>query len=127
MNPLKAATRVYKLRASWLGDGGEPVPTPQAIARAEVCLACQFNQARLWEGIARTAVSWALGIDHLRAELKLSTGNETGLHVCAKCDCVLRCKVWVPLKHAVLSVDRITDLPDHCWLYKEACSSSPPP
>lgn len=122
MNPLKAATRLYQLRSSWLGDGGDPVPTPQAIERAEVCLGCEFNQARFYENIARSAVSWALGIDHLRAELKLSTGHEIGLHVCSKCDCVLRCKVFVPLKHIVATSD-VTDLPSFCWITTELATS----
>lgn len=128
MNALKAASRLYAVRVSWLGDGGEPVARDVASARAAICLACPNNQPRLWENMARHLVSWALGVDRLRSELKLATGVETGLHVCAACDCVLRCKVWVPNEHVEATTD-LAALPENCWILTEhnAALTTPSP
>lgn len=125
MNPLKAAQRLYALRASWLGDGGAPVPVAQAKARAQTCLACPENDSRWWEGIARHAVQWALKIDAVRATEGLTTGVETGLHVCRACDCILRSKCWVPLKH-VLATTPLDALPSNCWIKTESAPPLPP-
>lgn len=117
MNPFKAAVRAYKLRSSWLGDGGDPMPASLANKRSEICLKCQFNNpARpIWEAIA----SEVSKLMRLKLELNLHVEQEEHLHVCDKCDCYLPLKVWVPIKHISATTDT-NEMPEWCWCRTES-------
>lgn len=118
MNPIAAATRAYKLRSSWLGDGGQPVPAALSSARAAICLICPKNNAHAWENIAGEVMSWALQINRIKDQMQLRATKEDQLHICDACDCVLRFKVWVPLEH-VVETTPIEKLDPKCWILAE--------
>lgn len=118
MNPIAAATRAYKLRSSWLGDGGQPVPVPLANARAAICLHCPLNSSKAWESIAGDVMSWALRVNRFKEQMHLHSDEEKKLHICDACSCVLRLKVWVPLEH-VVETTPLEKLDQKCWILAE--------
>lgn len=104
------------MRASWLGDGGQPVPLAQANARAAICFTCPrhgTNRVK-WEALSSTVA------DQLRLKLGLDlhVDRESELHVCGVCDCYLPLKVWTPLEHILTSSDT-RGLPRECWIITE--------
>lgn len=106
----------------WLGDGLKPVPAHLAAQRAAVCVSCRHNQEPT--GIQRAYELAADGIGALmnsREEMKLSTPHDANLKTCQLCDCVLKLKVFAPIKHIAkrTSADVWKSLPEHCWIKKE--------
>ncbi len=121
IRPLKAAIRFYHLRASWLGDGGQPVPQAQASARAAICCQCPLNNRSrpLWQWIAERASADLRQQVELKASMKLHARDEDLLGVCDGCDCLLSLKVWAPLKQ-VLATTPLEPLHPACWIRVEA-------
>lgn len=108
------------MRASWLGDGGQPVTPQQSHARASVCLPCPYNNANrpAWKFIAEVG-SWELRHQiELKREMKLSTPMDDWIHVCDACGCLLTLKVHAPLKHILATTD-LDALPSYCWIKVE--------
>ena len=119
MNPFKAAHRYWRFRASWLGDGGQPVEQVQAQQRAEVCAVCEQNQPHgLWETLTAPAVAEITGQLAIKDELNLKVDGEDRLHICERCWCYLPLKVYGPLKHILVSTNS-ADMPDNCWIKQE--------
>lgn len=123
MNALKQAQRFYELLKDWLGDGGKPVPKPQAQARANVCLICSMNDAsrRMEEAFKGPAALGARRLIEFKNELQLRVEGEKHLHLCSVCDCVLKLKCHVPLSNIVAStsIETMGKFPKHCWIIKE--------
>lgn len=117
MNALKAATRFYKLRSSWLGDGGEPVSIELAEKRTQICSTCPFNNPSrpIWEALTST-ISKQL---RLKMDMNLHVRGESNVHICDKCGCYLPLKVLVPIKHVIDTTD-MHDLPCWCWCSSES-------
>lgn len=120
MKTLKAAIRYYNLRASWLGDGGQPVPVAQAQQRADTCIACPLNNSdrKVWELFTATASKELHHQINLKAQMELHVKDEDKLHVCDACDCYLGLKVWSPLVH-ILATTPTDNLHADCWVRKE--------
>lgn len=108
------------LMIEWLSESLQPESADIATHRAGICSTCEFNQpGSLFDRMALTPT--ATGIKKLleeRAEMKLSTPHDQKLQMCVKCDCVLKLKVFAPLKHILNHTDKevFDSLPSHCWI-----------
>ena len=125
MNPLRAAISLYRLRAEWLGEGGEPVAISTANERAKVCLQCPQNQPNpILERTLAPVISHLL---RLQDRMRLAGLDARGLHVCNACDCLLRFKVRVPIKHvlATTPLEKLQQEGPRCWILVE-CDLLPP-
>jgi len=109
-----------KVLRDWLGEGGEPVPLPQAQARAAICLKCphNFRGSWLWSMATAKAIDVQMG---QKAELLLTVDGEEDLKICDKCGCQLKLKVHVPFVHIYryLADEALTKYPDSCWQKQE--------
>lgn len=111
------------LMLDWLGDSLKPVEQGLANSRAAVCLNCPFNK-RVGALQSVTIGVVADGVHKLmeeKSEMKLATPDDSQLHTCSLCDCVLTLKVWTPTEHVKKHTDDAlkNSLPDHCWVKKE--------
>lgn len=122
-------TRIHNFlstMANWLLDGGEPVPTEEAIRRSEICKGCEFNRPDGIKGrcpscYARKAVLYLFGyregsgsrVKHHPEKVPMSENPHNGdLTYCGKCGCDLKLKVFVPL--GVIENEGV-DYPEWCW------------
>lgn len=105
----------------WLGDGGLPVPMPQAEARSFICKTCPLNVAPGWwhkfflDPIAK-AIRKTISIKN---QIGLVLSCEEELHMCKACGCAPKLKVHVPIEHI-----KAHHKPEHkydprCWVTKE--------
>lgn len=122
-NLIKNAVTFYRVKTSWLGDGGTPVPLEQAQQRADVCLGCPNNQEKPIYELFAGAVAHDV-IRQLKAKdaMNLRVRREECLHVCSVCLCILKLKVHVPLKY-ILESSSLEGLPHHnprCWIIDES-------
>lgn len=119
---LQQAKQLFRVRATWLGEGGQP--SPQAQRRADICLKCPHNVARPWEetykGVAAVLIRRQL---ELRSKLELKVEGEEGLHMCDLCGCVLALKVHVPLHIARENTPDWERFPANCWIPTEETSN----
>ena len=117
---IKEAIQFYKLRSEWLGEGGHPVSIPNAQTRADVCLKCPMNDATkgLYEVLASSAALLVRRQIELKNRMSLRVDGEKSLHICSGCLCVLKLKVWVPIKFIEQTTD-MTKLHPDCWQLKE--------
>lgn len=115
MNPLKQAQQLYRVRASWLGEGGQP--SPNAQLRANQCLGCPHNQPKgfeeLFKGVVASMVKKQIT---LKEQLQATVDGEDRLHVCSLCGCYLPLKVHVPLHIARENTPDWGSYPGYCWL-----------
>lgn len=119
MSLLNKAIEVYRIRKSWLGDGGEPVPLEQAQRRADTCLRCPNNQEKpIYEIFAGAVAHGVIRQLKTKDEMGLRVQREECLHVCDVCLCVLKLKVHVPLKF-ILASSSLDGLPEFCWQITE--------
>ncbi len=130
-----AATRLGQLDSGqrilrdWLGDGGLPVSTEQAQARADTCTgrlrgtACPHNKSGFKP--VEMAAELIRGQVEKKNELKLHVEGEDTLHTCDICFCKLSLKAWVPLNYIVDNtpkpmLDKFKNqAPTYCWLVNE--------
>lgn len=122
MNPLKSAISLYRLRADWLGEGGVPVESALIEARTQTCLQCPQN---LPNPILERALAPVIAkMLRLQAQMQLAANDVPGLHICNACDCLLRFKVKVPIKH-ILKTTPLEALQKEnpvCWILAERSS-----
>lgn len=112
-----------KILHEWLGEGGKPVATQLANARAAVCMACPFNSKEVYMGLLKLAAATKVKQHlELKREENLTTEFDDGLHLCTECSCVLKLKVFVPFEHirAYTSDKQLNELPSNCWQRREA-------
>lgn len=112
---IKKGIQFFELRRSWLGAGGQPVPSEQAQRRADVCLTCPHNVPKgltelFTEGVALTVKRQI----QMKSQMQMDVTREEELHICDKCLCVLKLKVHAPLKF-ILENGIPDDLPEFCW------------
>lgn len=120
VNPLKPALKYYQMRAAWLGDGGHPVPKEQAQSRANICMRCPKNVRKpFWEFLAVPAIAAVQRQLNLKDDMALKVEGENSLHTCDGCECILKLKVWTPIKHIIDTTD-IDALHADCWIRSEA-------
>lgn len=116
---LKQAQAFFNAWKDWLGEGGRPVPSEQAQARADVCLKCPLNRD---DGMADWLTRTASEVFKLQIELKnrekLRVHGEKRLFVCQGCSCNLRLKVHVPISFIRETTDQ-AGLDPACWILKE--------
>lgn len=119
MKLVNQAINFYRLRASWLGDGGKPVVPDLAQKRADICLTCPNNQEKpIYEMFAGAVAHTVIQQLNLKDEMGLRVRREECLHVCSICICILRLKIHVPLRY--ISESGIPDgLPPFCWQITE--------
>ena len=119
-NRIAQTTNFLAVRKSWFGDGGEPVSTELAQARADVCLKCPMNYKGdwLWNMATQLAIN---AQSRLRKMMNWTVEGEEGLGVCEICGCKERLKIMVPIKHILrhTSPEQLTKYPPHCWIRKE--------
>lgn len=112
-----------KILHEWLGEGGKPVATQLANARAAVCMACPFNSTSAYFDLFKSAAADFI-MQHLAVKHSagLTTEFDDELHICKECSCVLKLKVFVPFEHirAYTSDKQLNELPAHCWQRREA-------
>ena len=112
----------YELRKSWLGEGGRPVAQDHAQERANICLSCPLNQEKgLPEFLTALAALTVRRQIEMKNQSQLRVDGEKRLHICDGCGCVLRLKVWTPMKFITETTEQnvIDSLPDVCWQRKE--------
>lgn len=113
---LTDAKRFYDLTSQWLGAGGRPVAQDVAQSRADVCLKCPMHQARpIYEVLAGVAALTVRRQIELKNALMLRVNGEKSLHVCGACNCILRLKVWSPIKFILENTDT-SNLDKNCWI-----------
>jgi hypothetical protein len=127
----RAVDRVSKdmrgaaILVEWLGQGGKPVATIQAMQRAEVCVKCPYNRPRTTslEAVLANAIQ---AQDGMRHNLSLKLPQDPKLHTCEICGCYLKLKVWVPTKHLISEPKVVSKLPDWCWIVQEKKKANHP-
>lgn len=106
----------------WLGDGGKPVPAPQAEARGSVCVRCPFNAKGDWKTkFTEMAAAGITKVFGMMNDLELKTSHDEKLGVCDVCLCALKSKVWAPLPHILKHMSEKTKaaLWPQCWITNE--------
>ena len=96
---------------NWIKNGCRFVDKTEADRRALICSRCYLN----------TMVSGCAGCKKIVAEV---IGNRTSkydfaLKACGVCKCVLRAKIWFPIKTLDTETEKLQQMyPAHCWLKK---------
>jgi len=101
----------------------EAVPIKIATQRAEVCLACPYNQkTKSLLDIFTTSASEAIrkGLEQLRG-WNLDVPNSDGLSICSICSCPLKLKIFLPITRirSKMSDEVREQLPEWCWIKRE--------
>lgn len=120
---IPEAIQFHKTTSAWLGEGGKPVPQEQAQHRAHVCLQCPLNVKKpLWELFAGAAAMLVHRQIELKNNLDLHVQDEEELNICTACGCILKLKVWQPLKFIEqnLTDEHRRNLDRFCWIFEEA-------
>lgn len=123
---LKKATIGVKVVLAWLGEDCRPVEKLKSESRASVCVDCPSNDPEP-SYISRMGDFLRERLEAAK-EMELSTSVDDNLHRCNICDCPLKTKVHVPLKHIKQETDATiykqleavrtkTGLP--CWIVSE--------
>lgn len=106
-----------RILAEWLGENMEPVAPELSEWRAEQCAICPHNSPR--KGKMERMVAEAIR-EHENAKktAALETPLDAKLNTCSLCNCHLKLKVHVPLKH-IDSIQNKVSFPENCWITKE--------
>lgn len=93
---------------NFLKDGGKFVDVDEAERRASICASCPHNGSM-------AACSTCLDVGRRVATLikGQQTSHHDDLKTCNRCGCMLKAKVWFPLKS--LRNSKSLPLPDECW------------
>lgn len=132
VNVVQRVDQFLRIRHDWFGEGGVPVPTPLAQARADVCLngdpeiqkdgthRCRRHYKGPWIWNMATAMAIAAQT-RLKAILNIRLEGEKNLKVCEVCGCKLQLKVFTPIRHLYrhTTPQQVQAFPDHCWIKKE--------
>lgn len=122
---VKKVAAGVKVLLDWLGSGGRAVPKEQAEKRAAICVLCPQNKDGDWTTIFTKPVSEMLRLQlGIKNDLKLATGKDEQLYVCAACSCPNRLKVWTEIKHIKENMDketqdRLQKENPKCWILTE--------
>jgi hypothetical protein len=118
--------------ADWLGDGGHTVDPMIAEFRAARCVSgnngdpCPHNkEPNWWDRVKHVVADWIRKQLELKEGMELRLSVEESLHMCAKCGCCLKLKVWVPTDHirAITPEKTLQEMPDYCWIKRELKTS----
>lgn len=89
-----------KVILNWLGEGLRPVEQALAEKRASRCIECPQNtEPNFLERFETAAAEEIKKLSEIKNDMQLRTPHDAQLHMCAVCQCVMRLKVWVPIKH----------------------------
>lgn len=105
----------------WLGEGGMPVPLPQAEARAFICKGCPLNVSPNWwhkfftDPIARTIRKTIT----LKNQIGVLVSCEQDMAMCKACGCATRLKVHVPIQHIKAHHKPEYSYDARCWVLSE--------
>jgi hypothetical protein len=95
----------------------QPVSLKQASDRASVCATCPMNEKSVNPISALPFL--VLSAYRLANRSQLKTPGNANLHTCTACGCLLKLKVWTPLKHIKSVSGWDEGLPDQCWILQE--------
>lgn len=107
---------------SWLGAGAVPVLAELSEARAQTCLKCPQHGQGDWKAyFTKKAADVVQRQLEERTKLKLETTVDDQLGVCMACDCPMKLKVHVGLKHILdrIPADSKAKLDKNCWILAE--------
>lgn len=124
---IQDGVALYRALSHWFGEGGKPVAQEVAQRRADVCLKCPFNDpSEDADAIFRQGASLAIRkILELKRSQQLRVNEEGKLYLCAACKCVLKLKVFVPIKFVLETTNtkRLAELCAEkgvsCWILEE--------
>jgi len=112
---IKTAAQGTAVVMDWLSSGAPAVDQKLAEKRAAICIECPKNVPGSWYTVGPAEL--------IRSTLsmrkdKLETPMDDKLLSCDVCKCLMRLKVWVPLKHIVEQTkpETMKRFPDHCWI-----------
>lgn len=96
----------------WLKDGCEVVTQEEAERRAQICSRCYLNVHITGCSVCQRMVSEVVG--------DKKTSVDGVLKACGACKCVLRAKVWFPIKTLDTETEKLQSIyPEHCWQRKD--------
>lgn len=121
---IKRAAQGTAVVVDWLGAGGNPVSQELAEKRAAICVACPKNEPGSWytespaELIRESVKAWQ-ALKGSNFAFETSQGDK--LKSCNVCKCLMRLKVFVPMKHIIEKTppDIMKEFPSWCWLAKK--------
>lgn len=102
----------------WLGDGGLPVESWHAEARADVCEHCPENvETGWWDKVKQAIASRIKENLAVKHQLGLKVKNEDKLGMCKVCGCCNPLAVWCPIKHIAAHTpeSQRKEFPQVCW------------
>jgi len=120
--PLQVAAGAKPV-VEWLMSGAEAVPMEQANKRAEICVTCPLNEKGDWKRWFTVPVAEAIMTAlHSRKSMKLATAFDESIFLCGACACPLKLMVHFPIERKMKALKRDTfdQMPDFCWVRKEA-------
>jgi hypothetical protein len=121
---IKRAAQGLAVPLDWFQSGGEPVEQALAEKRALACVNCPKNVVGAWYTtsgafiIEETIKTWQKLTG--KNDFKFETKQGEALKSCGVCHCIMRIKVFVPLKHIVEKTkpDVMAEFPPNCWIAK---------
>jgi hypothetical protein len=116
---LETITRGAATLTDWfINHGRQKVSTEQATERARVCGNCFANKAPQGctpcnYGFIQGLAAAIVGND--------STPHDQSLKACAYCGCLLKQKIWLPLKVLLdhTPAEELAEMPPECWMKTE--------
>lgn len=110
----------YRTYVDWIGDGLRPVERRDAQSRANTCLQCPLHDPNspMVKGAIASVVKAQV---EMKNKMQLRVDGEKSLGICTACGCVMRLKIWVPLKTILAGSEQATldALHPDCWIKKE--------
>ena len=118
MNTFQQAEQFFAVYADWIGLGLKPVAPEEAQRRADICAACPMNRDNgLWDTCKLGIATGARFAVEIKNELKLHVRNESNLHTCSVCNCILTLKIHVPAESIVRKMKQLPEeFPEPCWI-----------
>lgn len=118
---IKTAAQGVAVPLDWIQSGGDPVEQGLAERRAKICVACPKNVPGAWYVEAPAAVLGEAikGWQKLKGStFSFQTEQGDELKSCDVCKCLMRLKVFCPLRHIVDNTDPkiMAKFPGNCWI-----------
>lgn len=127
LKTLKESVNGGFILSEWLGDGGMPVPQPQANHRAYVCVNCPLNiPGNWWDRNFKDPIAATIKAHlEVKNQMNLITESDYKLGTCKVCGCNNPLAVWCPIEHIAnhTSEEEIAKFPEHCWKKYELLNS----
>lgn len=89
-----------------------------AQARADICIPCPKNKEMgIYEGASESVANVIREQLEVKSQDNIELPDESRLHICEVCGCVLKLLVHVPNQILIdhHDIDPKSGYPDHCW------------